>query len=203
MTHLLSEKQIEALPDFIKPRMSKKRYIHSVNVAYEAVKLARKYGVDEDSAFIAGYLHDCAKELEPEKQKELMKRSRFQVDKVELSSNPLFHAVAGAVVANEEFGIEDAGVLAAIRYHTVAAPNMSALSEVIYLADLISADRDYKDVKRMRKIAYEGLCGAMLEALSFSVTDSVRKGNSIPVSTLLAYNDYVERIKNIKGKEGK
>lgn len=200
MFDLLTENQIQSLCDFLKPRLSKKRFTHSVNVANEAQKLAKKYGVDTDSAFIAGYLHDCAKELSQEEQKELMSRSDFPIDKVEYVATPLFHAIAGAVVVREQLGITDAGILTAIRYHTVAAPNMSGLSEVIYLADLISEDRDYKDVKHMRKLSYESLNGAMLEALRFSINDSVKKGNAIPVSTLLAYNDYVQRNKLSKEK---
>lgn len=189
---MLSDKQIEELDGFIKERTGKKRYVHSVNVAYEALKLARTYGVDENRAFIAGYLHDCAKEMDIDRQRELIEQSLFPVDDIEKTAPALFHAIAGAVVAHKELGIEDMGVLEAIRYHTVGAPNMSGLGQVLYLADLISADRDYKDVKKMRKIAYESLNGAMLEALKFSVSDSVKKENAIPASTILAYNEYVQ-----------
>ena len=62
---------------------------------------------------------------------------------------------------------------------------------IVYLADLISADRDYKDVGRMRKLADKSLERAMCEALRFSVSDSVSKGNSIPLSTMEAYNEYI------------
>lgn len=195
---MLSEKQVGELSAFVRQRTSKKRYIHSVNVAYEALKLARTYGVDENRAFLAGYLHDCAKELDIEKQRELMEQSLFPVDEVEKLAPPLFHAVAGAVVANKEMGINDMAVLEAIRLHTVGAPAMSGLSRVVYIADLISADRNYKDVKRMRKAAYESLDGAMLEALRFSILDSVKKGNAIPAGTIGAYNEYALLAKNKK-----
>ena len=69
---------------------------------------------------------------------------------------------------------------------------MPKLSQIVYLADLISADRDYKDVKKMRKYAEQSLEKAMFEALSFSIKDSVEKGNTIPVSTLEAYNDFAD-----------
>ena len=59
-----------------------------------------------------------------------------------------------------------------------------------FIADLISDDRDYKDVKKMRKYSEQSLEKAMLEALKFSISDSVEKGNTIPVSTLEAYNDF-------------
>ena len=69
------------------------------------------------------------------------------------------------------------------------------LSQIIYLADLISDDRDYKDVKKMRKYSEQGLEKAMLEALKFSIADSVEKGNTIPISTLECYNDFA-KLKN-------
>ena len=52
----------------IKSRLSEKRYIHSVNVAKEAVRLAKKYGADVEKAYIAGILHDICKEDSPEIQ---------------------------------------------------------------------------------------------------------------------------------------
>ena len=155
---------------------------------------------------MAGLLHDVAKELPIEKQREYVTKSYLNVDEVEKTSHALFHAVAGAELARLVFGIEDMDVILAIRYHTVAAGDMSRLAAIVYLADLISADRDYKDVKRMRKLAVSGLERAMLEALKFSITDSVTKGNTIPLSTLAAYNRFlsetVKKEKNDKTRKG-
>ena len=53
------EKYIE----IIKPLMSEKRFIHSLNVAKEAVKLADKYYADREKAYTAGVLHDIMKEI--------------------------------------------------------------------------------------------------------------------------------------------
>lgn len=197
---MLSERRVKELSAFLKPRMSKKRYIHSVNVAYEAVKLARKYGADEDKAFIAGYLHDCAKELDTQEQRRLAEQSEFQTEAVELDTPPLLHSIAGAVVVKNELGIDDRDILEAIRYHTTGAPDLPPLAQIIYLADLISADRDYKDVKKMRKAAYESLDEAMLEALSFAISDDVKKGSYITRTTWAAYNEYIAKNKNSKKK---
>ena len=198
---MLTDGQIKTLTVFLKPRMGKKRFLHSVNVAYEARKLAKKYGVDEDKAFVAGYLHDCAKELEPEEQRRLAERCSLPPEAVELAAAPVLHAVAGAVLVREELGIEDDDIYAAIRYHTIGTPDMSPLGQIIYLADLVSADRDYKDVKKMRKIAYEDIDEAMLEALKFSISDSVRKGNSIAGATMLAYNEYADKLRTANPKK--
>ena len=199
---MTDKKIISRYKEYLKANLSKKRYNHSLNVADSAVELAKIYGEDTDKALVAGLLHDVAKELPSEKQREYVLKSRLNVDEVETRSHALFHAIAGAEIARLVFGIEDMDILLAIRYHTVASGDMSRLAAIVYLADLISADRDYKDVKHMRKVAVTGLEKAMLEALSFSITDSVSKGNSIPLSTLSAYNRFLSETGK-KDKSGK
>ena len=79
---------------------------------------------------------------------------------------------------------------------------MSRLEKIVYLADLISAERTYKDVGRMRKIAYQDLDKAMLEALKFSITDVVAKGSLLPIHTIEAYNQYTLEQKNKENDKG-
>lgn len=191
MIQLTDKKTISRYKEYLKANLSKKRYNHSLNVAQSAVELAKLYGEDEDKALIAGLLHDVAKELPAERQLEYVKQSELSVDEVETKAHALFHAIAGAEIAMRVFGIDDMDIILAIRWHTVASGDMSRLAAIVYLADLISADRDYKDVKRMRKLAVSGLEKAMYEALKFSVGDSVEKGNTIPVSTIMAYNRFL------------
>ena len=197
---------ISTYKEYLKAHLSKKRYNHSLNVAESAVELARLYGEDESKAQIAGLLHDVAKELPIEKQLEYVLNSTLDVDEVETKAHALYHAIAGAEIVKNDFGIDDEDIILAIRYHTVASGDMSRLAAIVYLADLISADRDYKDVKRMRKLAVSGLEKAMLEALKFSISDSVEKGNTIPVSTLEAYNRFLtetlKKEKTDKSKKG-
>lgn len=193
---MLDKKVIGKYKAYLKEHLSKKRYNHSVNVAGAALELARRYGGDADRAYVAGLLHDCAKELEASKQLELAELSDLDVCDIERTAVPLFHAIAGSELVKTEFGITDKEIIHAIRYHTVACKDMPKLSQIVYLADLISDDRDYKDVKKMRKYAEQSLEKAMYEALKFSISDSVSKGNSIPVCTLEAYNDFAKLMKN-------
>ncbi len=185
--------------NYIKDHLSKKRAQHSINVAEAALKLAKLYNADEDKAYLAGLLHDVCKELPPEEQLEYVMRSNFSdVSEPEKRSTPLFHAVAGSVFVQEHFGIDDPEIIRAIRYHTVACGNMDKLSQIIYIADLISEDRDYKDVKKMRKYAEQGLEKAMLEALKFSIADSVGKENTIPFLTFESYHYFLNIKKEAK-----
>lgn len=193
---MLDKKLIGKYKVYLKENLSKKRYNHSVNVAGSALILARRYGCDEDRAYIAGLLHDCAKEFEISRQLELALQSDLDVCEIEKKAPPLYHAIAGSELVKTQFGITDKGIIHAIRYHTVACKDMPKLSQIVYLADLISEDRDYKDVKKMRKFAEQSLEKAMFEALRFSILDSAAKGNTIPVCTLEAYNDFALMTKN-------
>ncbi len=191
----------DTIRGFLKENLSKKRFVHSCNVSEMAAELAQLYGVDAVKARFAGLTHDIAKELPRSEQRELAARCTLNVSAIELESPPLLHAIAGAQLLKEKFGVDDEEILLAVRYHTVAAGGMSDLCRVIYLADLVSADRDYKDVKKMRKYAHMSLEKGMLEALRFSVCDSAEKGNTIPPCTIEAYNEFALWNKS-KGKKG-
>ena len=78
---------------------------------------------------------------------------------------------------------------------------MSLLAQIVYLADLISEDRDYKDVKKMRKFAAQSMEKAMFEAFRFSIKDSAEKGNLIPASTFEAYNEFAALMKQSEDKQ--
>ncbi len=189
--------------EYIKENLSKKRYNHSVNVAQAAVQLAKRYGADEDKAYIAGLLHDVCKELPAAQQLELVLSSDMDVCEAETEVTALYHAVAGAEFAREYFGIDDEEILAAIRYHTIGCGNMPKLAKMIYLADVISEDRDYKDVKKMRKYAEQSLEKAMFEVSRHYIADAAEKGNTIPQRALDCYNDSVNAMKSKEEQYGK
>lgn len=186
---------------YLKEHLSQKRYVHSLNVAEECRKLAVKYGEEPDKAYFAGLLHDICKELRDDEQKKLVLESNFTVCREELETRSLWHAIAGAYFIKTEFGIEDIDILNSVRFHTVGRAGMTRLEEIVYLGDLISADRDYKDVDRMRKISYTSLNGAMLEAFAFSIKSVVKKGGLVPICTAEGYNFYTRLYRQEKPKK--
>ena len=175
---------------FLKEHLSSKRYNHSLNVAEECRRLALKYGEDPDKAYFAGLLHDIRKEIPVEELYAVVNDSCFSVCRDELETHSLYHAIAGAYFIKKEFGIEDLDIINAVRFHTVGRAGMTRLEEIVYLGDLISADRDYKDVDKMRKLAGSSLNKAMLEAFQFSIKSVVKKGGLIPICTAEGYNFY-------------
>lgn len=179
------------LKAFLKQRLSEKRYIHSLNVALECVKLAEAYGEDTKKAYFAGLMHDVCKELSFDEQHKLLENSQFKIDDIERESKPLWHAIAGAVYVRDELGVTDSEILNAIRFHTTGRAGMSRFEEIVYLADLISIDRDYKDLGKMRRLAYSDISEAMREAIAYSIHSVIKKNVYLPRYTVEAYNSYL------------
>ena len=93
--------------------------------------------------------------------------------------------------AEKEFGVRNVDILNAVRYHTTGRGDMSRLEEVVYLADLISAERNFPGVDALRAKAYRSLNAAMLESFSFSIADMMRLQRHILPETVRAYNRYL------------
>ncbi len=191
----------ELIKDELAQMLSHKRYEHSLNVAQSAYELALKYDENCEKAYICGLLHDICKELPYKQQKQMALSSGYHLSFEELYSKSLWHAVAGAFYAAKKFQIYDEDMLNAIRYHTIAREKMSRLEEIIYLADLISADRKYKDVNRIRKLAFSDLHLAMREALRFTLTNVSDNCVYLPVCSVQAYNQYVFLCQDNKEQE--
>ena len=180
---------------FLEQTLSKKRFQHSCNVARAAKQLAQRYGADQEAAYFAGLVHDICKEMPFEEQRRLMLAGDFAPDEAELHSRKLWHGIAGAYFLQTEFDVTDRDILNAVRFHTVGRPGMSLLEEIIYIADMISEERDYKGVVKMRKLAFENLQETMLTALSDAIGSVLKKEGLIPQYTLAAYNGYLLRLR--------
>ncbi|MBN1624777.1 MAG: 23S rRNA (uracil(1939)-C(5))-methyltransferase RlmD [Clostridia bacterium] len=143
--------------------LGEERYNHTIMTAEAAVRLAKIYGCDEKKAEIAGLLHDCAKHLDTEIQKQmLIDENNLQ----ELEKVPkVLHGPAGVIVAKEEYGIEDEEILNAIKYHVFGRADMTLLEKIIFIADAIEESREFPGVKNLRKIAKTDLDMAVLMSL--------------------------------------
>lgn len=181
--------------DIIRPMLSEKRYNHSVCVAREAVRLAKRYGADVKKAEIAGILHDIMKETPPEKQLKYMQEFGIMLTDTQRRTPKVWHQICGAGYIEHVLGITDEDILFAVRYHTTGRAGMSLLEKIIFTADYISADRDYNGVEEIRQQAYENLEAAMLTGLAFTVEELSQKRQPIAEDTFLAYNECCLRQK--------
>lgn len=179
----------EKFAGILEAKLSERRFYHSRMVSKEAVKLAKKYGGDEEKAEFAGLVHDIEKDTPGPLQLQKIANYSIILDNVEQSAPKLWHAIAGAATLRNEYGVTDADVLNAVRYHTTARAGMSLLEKTIYLADFISEDREYEGVDGLRTAVYESLEGGMQTALDFSVAELLEKKAPIHLDTVRARNE--------------
>lgn len=101
--------------DFIRTKMSNDRFTHSVNVADEAVMLAKQYGCDEQLAYIAGILHDVAKEFSKEEQLQIIADGGIILDNVQKNAPKLWHSICGSIYVRDVMGIKDNNIINAVQ----------------------------------------------------------------------------------------
>lgn len=175
--------------DILRPLMSERRYNHCVNVANEAVRLAKKYGADPEKAEIAGILHDITKEFDFDKQLQIIDSGDIILTDVQKQANKLWHAISGSVYIQKELGITDEDIINAIRYHTTGRAQMSTLEKVIFVADFTSAERDYPDVDVIRQKAEISLEEGMLYGIQFTLSRLLNREGYISEDAIDAYNE--------------
>ena len=154
------------------------RIRHVAGCEYEAVRLARRYGADEEMAREAAILHDITKKLTLEEQLILCEKYGIITDTAEKNDAKLLHSKTGAAVARDKFNISDE-VYNAIYWHTTGKADMSLLEKIIYMADYIEPTRDFDGVDKLRKIAYINLDEALLLGLEMSLID-LEERNIVP-----------------------
>lgn len=175
--------------NIIRPFLSERRYQHCVNVAQAAKTLAERCGADTQEARKAGLLHDIMKETPPDEQLKIMEASGIILTNVERGAPKLWHAMAGAAYLERELHIADRDLLNAVRYHTTGRAGMSVLEKIIFVADFISAERDYDGVEGIRAAAQKGLESAVIAGLAFTLADLAQAHKPIHPDTFSAYND--------------
>lgn len=180
------------LETIVKTKMSKKRYLHTVSMAKLAKDIAKSNNLDETKAYVAGMLHDIAKEMPHDQAYALMKEHFYDyIDKPE----PIWHQWLSAYVAENEYLVEDLEILQAIRHHTTASINMSKLDMCIYEADKYDPNRDYdssQEIALCKKDVVAGFKACLKDFYDFST----KKGRKIDECFFEIYNKYVKGDSN-------
>ena len=188
---------IDSYKKIIKSRMSDYRYKHSVNVAKEAVRLAKKYGADEEKAAIAGILHDITKENTKEEQLQIMTDGGIILDDVQKISSKLWHGISGSVYMRDKLDITDEDILNAIRYHTTGRPAMTLLEKIVFVADYIEPNRNKADhLDELRRSAFENLDETVLLILDQTLDYLETSGKDIDQQTVITRDYYRDLLRS-------
>lgn len=175
-----------------KKTLNTQRFKHCLSVEKTAIHLAKIYRISHEKIALAGLLHDCAKWMNNDQILKQAKKSGLKIDPFMKIQPKLLHGPLSAHFAKVHFGIKDEGILTAIKNHTSGRPNMTKLEKIIYLADHIEPGRKYKNVKKIRKIAFTQMDKAIALIAGEMLQYLLDKGLSIYPRTVLTRNYYLK-----------
>ena len=174
----------------VKKSLSQHRFEHVVRVEQAAVKLAQLNDVSVEEASIAALCHDYAKERSAEEFKAVIKRANLDPDLLNWG-NFIWHGVVGAQIVHDELQITDQEILNAIVRHTVGAPEMTKLDQIIYVADFVEDGRDFPDAQIARSLAYADLKAAVTFETKHTLEYLLSSNRTIYPTAILTYNAWV------------
>lgn len=182
----------ETVRNAVSARLTPRAFDHCDRVAETAAALASTYGLDVDSARLAGLLHDWDRELTGD---ELIARARRLDLEVTSADEEVPYLLHGPVAARElpaVFPDLSDGVLAAIAAHTYGTDPMPPLAMVVYIADVIEPGRQYSGVERLREDVGEATLGELFaDAYAASLEHIIRRRRPIHPTTLAVWNRVV------------
>ena len=189
----MTKEEIKAV---LKETLKSKRYKHTIGVAKTAKKLAKHYGEDPERAYLAGLLHDCAKNVPKEERIALAESYGCVLSDVEKRQTGLIHAKLGAAMAKRDFGVEDEEILSAIRCHTVGRPGMTLLEKIIFVADYIEPNREgLPHLDELRSMAYIDLDRCVVGMLENTFSFIAEGHGEVDEQGLRTYQYYLEKVK--------
>lgn len=196
-TEFTKYKSIDEIKGWLRRNLNEERYEHTLGTADMAERLAEMLNLDKNKAKLAGLLHDCAKCFPNEKLLEIIHSKIPDVDECELLNYKTLHAPVSAYIAKDEFGVDDAEILSAIRWHTLAYCGMTDFEKIVFLADKIEENtRDLTFSAECFALLKEknGLDKAMFKCFEATIKSLVDRRLAICHITIDVYNELLGKI---------
>ena len=145
-----SDEMARLAEEYAEKRLSGRLLEHTRGCAESARKLAHRFGVDEDKARTASYLHDIAKIFPRDKQ--AARARELGMPEAEIASYPIqvLHGPLGALIAREQLGIDDSEILQGIAAHSTGCAGMSGIAKVVFISDYIEETRIFPGAEELR-----------------------------------------------------
>lgn len=193
--HGLYDDGLNRYRELLRGKLNPRRLFHSECVSECAGVLAERYGASVEKARLAGLLHDVMKNAPANEQLALMP----DISPLELLNTKVWHQISGEAFLRQNGIVTDEEILGAVRWHTTGKAGMTLLEKIIYVADFISSDRDYKDVEVVRRLAYISLEHAILYTSRYTVNKMVSQDLLLHPATVECYNDMLMHFGIQKG----
>lgn len=152
---------VNKIKEIVKDNLSNYRYEHCLLTAEEAKKLAKVYGVDGEKAYLAGILHDFAKEFNRNENMKWIKKGNLSKDILCDEYVKIAHSYIGAIAIKELFEVDDQ-ICNAVKYHTIGNVKMCLFDKIVFISDKIGRNDKSKFIENLKKKAYKNIDEALI-----------------------------------------
>ena len=181
---MIEDALLEAAKNYVRERLSAKRYAHTLRVADTVERLAKIHGIDPKKARLAGLLHDAAREVGKGELLRAAGEDGLAVGEFEREQPILLHGPVAAQFARRDLGVKDGEILAAVRAHTTGEPEMGPLALTLFVADKIEPEREGPGVEDLRELARKDLRRSAHAALKGSLSHNEERGRPVHPKSL-------------------
>ena len=207
---MITEETLAELRERIRPYLKENRYLHTLEVEEEVARIGAVFLPDKiEKLRIAALLHDITKRDDLEKQLQMCEEFGIILQREDLDSPQVLHAVTGAAVAARDFAdVVDEEILSGIRFHTTGRDSMTVFESLVYLADFIEPSRTFDDCIALRNFFWGSmpnaddrlvqtihLCRTMLLSFDMTIRNLLDEERSVGTDTVLARNCFLARLK--------
>lgn len=195
---------IDEIKKDLENRLKPNRFIHSLNVMDESLRIANLYNVDKDKCILAGLLHDNAKNLDLVELVNICSNVNITEDSCGYDgwNKNLLHGPAGAIIAQQRYGITDNEILEAIACHVTGKPGMGLVAKVVFLADYTEPGRKGQWFEKIRQALKNGILPGMLAACNLTIMEIIEEGKILQCDTIRTRNDIITQIKYMEERNG-
>ncbi len=178
--------RVEALPAGLRD--------HVLRVIVEAKRLASVYGLDAERLEIAALGHDLYRAHGPKQLLSLAEVLLDSVNEVEQQAPILLHGRLAALALSAEYGVDDADVLNAVRYHTTARAGMTLFEKALFLADKIEPEKasEASAMERVRQLADSDPGAAIVCYLDYQVRRALGARWMLHPDLVAAWNELAD-----------
>lgn len=207
---MITEEMLEELRKLVRPRLTEKRYAHTLAVEEKVTELGfmflQQYVYELRAAAL---LHDITKKDDMETQLQYCKEFGLTVTEAGLYSPKIFHAMTAAAIVKRDFPqYADAHVVDGIRWHTTGHAGMTKFEHLVYLADYIEDTRTFEDCVTLREFfeaqmakattdleKQDALNRTLLLSFDMTIRGLLEENSPIGKDTLDARNELIYKIK--------
>ncbi|MFA5719629.1 MAG: bis(5'-nucleosyl)-tetraphosphatase (symmetrical) YqeK [Acholeplasmataceae bacterium] len=161
------------------------RITHTLNVLEVAKELGQIYQANLQTLETAALLHDITKYYKKEQHLTLIPDHQLIKD----LKLPLYHPISANYYA-KSLGIEDEGVLEAIKYHMWGKIDMKLETMILVVSDYCEPSRTFKQAKDVYKLAKENLLDAYLLAIESTINHLIKTNKTPHNNQLEVYHYY-------------